>query len=211
LNQKEFARRRKQLMRMMGRGAIAIAPAAPMKIRNRDVEYDYRQDSDFHYLTGFPEPEAVAVLIPGRKQAEYVLFCRERDPERETWDGLRAGQSGAVEQYGAEDSFPIGDIDDILPGLIEQCERVYYTIGVNPEFDQQVIGWVQKLRSQANKGTHTPQEFVALDHLLHDMRLYKSRAEIAAMRKAARIAATAHQRGMVLCEQVCANMSFMPS
>jgi len=200
LNQKEFARRRKQLMRMMGRGAIAIAPAAPMKIRNRDVEYDYRQDSDFHYLTGFPEPEAVAVLIPGRKQAEYVLFCRERDPERETWDGLRAGQSGAVEQYGAEDSFPIGDIDDILPGLIEQCERVYYTIGVNPEFDQQVIGWVQKLRSQANKGTHTPQEFVALDHLLHDMRLYKSRAEIAAMRKAARIAATAHHRGMVLCE-----------
>lgn len=200
MNQKEFARRRKQLMRMMGRGGIAIAPAAPMKIRNRDVEYDYRQDSDFHYLTGFPEPEAVAVLIPGRKQAEYVLFCRERDPERETWDGLRAGQAGAVETYGADDSFPIGDIDDILPGLIEQCERVYYTIGVNPEFDQQVIGWVQKLRSQANRGTHTPQEFVALDHLLHDMRLYKSRAEIAAMRKAAKIAAAAHQRAMVLCQ-----------
>ena len=199
MNQKEFVRRRKQLMRMMGHGGIAIMPAAPVKLRNRDVEHDYRQESDFHYLTGFSEPEAVLVLIPGRKQAEYILFCRERDPLRETWDGARAGQDGAIADYAADDAFPIGDIDDILPGLIEQCERVYYTLGIHPEFDHQVVSWVQQLRSQVNRGTHTPQEFVALDHLLHDMRLYKSRAEISAMRKSARIAARAHERAIGAC------------
>jgi len=182
---------------MMGKGGVAILPAAPVRVRNRDVEYPYRQDSDFYYLTGFPEPEAVAVLIPGRKQAEYILFCRESDPERETWDGRRAGQDGAMEHYGAEDAFPITDIDDILPGLLEQCERVYYTIGSNAEFDKHLLGWVNTLRSRS--GAQTPHEFVALDHLLHDMRLYKSRAEIGALRKAAKIAAKAHKRAMAHC------------
>ncbi|TLY88475.1 MAG: Xaa-Pro aminopeptidase, partial [Gammaproteobacteria bacterium] len=91
----EFARRRRQLMRLMGRDSIAVLPAAPVRHRNSDVEYPYRQDSDFHYLTGFGEPEAVAVLVPGRPQAEYILFVRERDPTRETWDGRRAGPAGA--------------------------------------------------------------------------------------------------------------------
>ncbi|MFO1394773.1 MAG: Xaa-Pro aminopeptidase [Steroidobacteraceae bacterium] len=196
LRKDEFARRRRQLMRMMGRGAIAILPAATEKLRSGDSHYPYRQDSDFHYLTGFGEPEAVAVLVPGRAQAEYILFVRERDPVRETWDGRRAGPEGATRDYGADDAFPIGDIDDILPGLIEQCGRVYYTMGVHPEFDQQVIGWVNTLRSQAKHGKHTPHEFVALDHLLHDMRLYKSRGEIAVMRHAAKISVNAHLRAM---------------
>jgi Xaa-Pro aminopeptidase len=199
MNAKEFARRRRQLMRMMGKGGIAILPAAPPKIRNRDAEFPYRQDSDFIYLSGFEEPEAVAVLIPGRSHGEYVLFCRERDPVRETWDGRRAGPEGAVEHHAADDAFPIGDIDDILPGLIEQSERVYYTMGVHPEFDGRLMGWVNSLRSQVGKGCHTPQEFVALDHLLHDMRLYKSRTEAGVMRKAARIAADAHARAMRAC------------
>ncbi len=194
----EFDRRRRQLMRMMGKGAIAILPAAPVKHRNGDVEYHYRQDSDFQYLTGFPEPEAVAVLVPGRPQGEYVLFVRDRDPARETWDGARAGPDGAVQQYGADDAFPISDIDDILPGLLERCARVFYTMGVNLEFDQQVIGWVNTLRAQAKHGLHTPQEFVALDHLLHDMRLYKNRAELDVMRRSGAIAATAHRRAMRL-------------
>lgn len=116
MNQKEFPRRRRQLMRMMGSDAIAILPAAPVRTRNRDVEYNYRQDSDFYYLTGFAEPEAVAVLMPGHG-AEYILFCRERDAEREAWDGDRAGPEGAVDEFGADDAFPIADIDDILPGL----------------------------------------------------------------------------------------------
>lgn len=192
----EFARRRRQLMKMMGKGGIAILPAVPQKTRNSDVQYHYRPDSDFFYLTGFAEPEAVAVLIPGRAHAEYVLFVRERDPARETWDGHRAGPEGVTRDYGADDAFPIGDIDDILPGLMENCSRVYYTMGLHQEFDQRVIGWVNGLKTQARTGIVPPQEFVALDHLLHDMRLFKSRPELDAMRKSARIAVAAHQRAI---------------
>jgi len=195
----EFARRRRALMRLMGRGAIAIVPSAPVRQRNNDVEYNYRQDSDFYYLTGFSEPEAVAVLIPGREAAEYVLFVRERNKEREIWDGKRAGPDGAVAQYGADDAFPITDIDEILPGMMESRERVFYTMGLNQEFDQRVVGWVNSLRAQARSGLHPPQEFVALDHALHDMRLFKSRGEIGLMRRAGQIAAGAHVRGMRFC------------
>lgn len=199
MNPKEFARRRRQLMRMVGKGGIAILPAAPTRVRNRDVEHAYRQDSDFHYLTGFPEPEAVAVLMPGRPHGEYVLFCRDRNPERETWDGRRAGPEGAVRDYGADDAFPVCDIDDILPGMLEHSERVYYTIGLNAEFDQRLLGWVNQLRAASKTGVTTPAEFVALDHLMHDMRLFKSRGEVATMRKAAKIAAAAHVRAMRAC------------
>ncbi|NJO12482.1 MAG: Xaa-Pro aminopeptidase [Gammaproteobacteria bacterium] len=192
----EFARRRRQLMRMMGRDGIAIVPAAPVRVRNSDVEYEYRQDSNFHYLTGFPEPEAVAVLIPGRPHGEYVLFVRDRDPGRETWDGSRAGPDGATRQYGADDAFPIADIDEILPGLLENRSSVYYTMGIHTDFDQRVVGWVNSLRASARQGAQTPQEFVALDHLLHDMRLYKSRSELDKMRQAAQIGIQAHARAM---------------
>jgi len=195
----EFERRRRQLMRLMGRDSIAIVPAAPVRHRNGDVEYAYRQDSDFHYLTGFPEPEAVAVLIPGRDAAEYVLFVRERDAERETWDGRRAGTTGATREYGADDAFPIADIDEILPGLMEDRGRVFYAMGTHPEFDQRVVGWLNRLRAQAQNGGHTPQEMVTLDHVLHDMRLYKSRAEVALLREAARIGSLAHVRAMRAC------------
>ncbi len=192
----EFAKRRRQLMRMMGKDAIAILPAAPVRLRNGDVDYLYRPDSDFYYQTGFPEPEAVAVLLPGRPQGEYVLFLRDRDPAREIWDGARAGPKGAVRDYGADDAFPIQDIDEILPGLLERCSRVFYTMGTHPEFDQRVIGWVNRLRAQTKQGLHTPQEFVALDHPLHELRLFKSRAELAAMRRAGRIACAAHRRAL---------------
>ncbi|AYF89537.1 MULTISPECIES: Xaa-Pro aminopeptidase [unclassified Pseudomonas] len=192
----EYARRRKALMAQMEANSIAILPAAPVHIRNRDVEHVYRQDSDFQYLSGFPEPEAVLVLIPGREHGEYVLFCRERDPERELWDGLRAGQDGATRDFGADDAFPIGDIDDILPGLIEGRSRVYYSIGTNTEFDQHLMEWVNTIRSKARQGAQPPKEFVALDHLLHDMRLYKSAAEVKVMREAAEVSARAHVRAM---------------
>src|SRR5476649_2595648 len=195
----EFARRRTQLMRLMGNDAIAILPAAPPRQRNNDVEYNFRQDSDFYYLSGFNEPDAVAVLIPGRELAQYILFVRERDREREIWDGKRAGPAGAVEEFGADDSFPITDIDEILPGLMEKCSRVYYTMGLNQEFDQRVVGWVNTLRSQARNGAHPPQEFVALDHVLHDMRLFKSRGEQSLMRRSGQIAARAHVRAMQFC------------
>ncbi|WP_295472305.1 Xaa-Pro aminopeptidase [uncultured Pseudomonas sp.] len=195
----EYARRRKALMAQMEPNSIAILPAAAVAIRNRDVEHVYRQDSDFQYLTGFPEPEAVAVLIPGREYGEYVLFCRERNPERELWDGLRAGQEGAVRDYGADDAFPINDIDDILPGLIEGRDRVYSAMGSHAEFDRHLMEWINSIRSKAHLGAQPPNEFVALDHLLHDMRLYKSAAEVKVMRYAAQVSARAHVRAMQAC------------
>ena len=199
MSPKEFAKRRRQLMRMIGKGGIAIIPASLAKIRNHDVEYFYRQDSDFYYLTGFAEPEAVLVLVPGRLHGEFVLFCRERDPEREIWDGRRAGTSDAVTEYGADDAFPIADIDEILPGIIERCERVYYAMGLHPDFDQRLIGWVSALRDPGSSGGPAPDQFITPGHMLHDLRLYKSRAEISRMRRAAKIAVRAHKRAMAIC------------
>lgn len=200
MNIKEFARRRKRLVQMMDKDSVAILPAAPVRMRNRDVEYPYRPDSDFFYLTGFAEPEAVMVIVPGRPHGEYILFCRENDPVMETWNGPRAGQDGAIEEYGADDSFPIDDIDDILPGLLENKSRVFYTMGIHKEFDQRLIGWVNRLREQSRAGIHTPGEFVAIEHHLHDMRLYKSPYEITRMRRAAKISAKAHIQAMRACK-----------
>ncbi len=195
----EYKRRRRQLMRIMGSRSLAILPAASLSIRNRDVHFPYRQDSDFYYLTGFPEPEAIAVLVTGRPQGEFILFCRSHDEEKERWDGLRAGQNGAVKTYGADESFPIGGLDDILPGILEQTDRVYYAMGCNADLDHRLAGWVNRLRAAARSGVRGPIEFVALDHYLHDMRLYKSQAELKVMRKAASISAQAHRQLMLNC------------
>ena len=199
MKKKEFSRRRQRLMEAMGASSIAIVPTSPVRTRNRDVDYIYRPDSDFHYLCGFDEPEAVAVLIPGREQGEFLLFCRERDPVKEAWDGSRAGLEGACTDYGADDAFPISDMDDILPGLIENRSSIYYAMGFDAGFDQRVIGWVSRVRERARAGISSPAEFVALDRILHDMRLVKSREELRAMRHAMDISADAHRRAMAMC------------
>lgn len=186
-------------MRMMGKHSIAIIPTAPELIRNRDVDYPYRPDSDFYYLCGFPEPEGVLVLVPGRPHGEFILFVRDRDPDKETWHGRRAGPEGACEVYAADDAFPVGDIDDILPGLLEGRERVFYTMGIQHDFDSQLMGWISQIRDASRSGQRAPNEFISLEHLLHDMRLYKSAAELRQMRKAAQIAAAAHKRAMRMC------------
>ena len=196
MNITEFKRRRKQLMRMMGKNSIAILPTAPESVRNRDVHYPFRPDSDFYYLTGFNEPEAVAVLIPGRKHAEYILFCRAKDETKAMWDGPMAGQEGAVEVYGADDSFPITDLDEILPRMLEEKSRVFYAMGCNSDLDHRLSEWITRIKSKARSGMQSPMEIVELDHYLHDMRLYKSRSEISAMRKAANISAAAHKKVM---------------
>ncbi|MCP4410598.1 MAG: Xaa-Pro aminopeptidase [Gammaproteobacteria bacterium] len=199
MNPGEFAKRRKALMRRMGGESIAIIPSAGVQFRNRDIDFPFRQDSDLLYLTGFNEPESVAVLVPGRKQGQYVLFCRERDEDKELWYGRRSGLQGAVSQHAADDAFPISDLDEILPGLLEQRKRVYYTLGRSVEFDQRLMGWVNQIRAKARSGSHVPHEFISLDYLLHELRLHKSRAEIAAMKKAAGIAVSAHRRAMRAC------------
>ena len=192
----DYANRRRELMRLMRDGAIAILAAAPERRRNRDVFYPYRQDSDLLYLTGFPEPDAVAVLVPGREQGEFILFCRERDPQRELWDGDIVGQERAVSDYGADDAFPIDDIDEILPGLLEGRERVYCNMGRDPEFDKHLFTWVNQVRDKVRSGARAPGEFLALEHLLHEMRLVKDRTELEVMRRAARASSEAHRRAM---------------
>ena len=196
ISKQEFARRRKALMAMMEPNSIAIVPAAPERIRSRDTEHHYRQDSDLFYLSGFAEPKAVLVLIPGREHGEYVLFVRERNRERETWDGYRAGPEGAISEYDADDSFPIDDIDDILPGLIEGRERVYYAMGKDSEFDKQVMDWVNTIRAKVRSGATPPGEFLDLSHFLNELRLFKSAAELRVMKEAGEISARAHVRAM---------------
>ena len=198
MNANEFSRRRRHLMEAIGSGGIAILPAATEKVRSRDTLFDYRPDSDFYYLSGFVEPESVVVLIPGRAEGEFLIFCRDRDPERELWDGKRLGPKDAIEALDCDDAFPIADLGDILPGLLEKSERVYYSMGISPEFDQRLLGWISELNAKRQSG-HAPSEIVALDHLLHEMRLFKSRAETAVMRKAAKIAVAAHRRAMKAC------------
>ena len=200
LNTKAYIKRRKQLMHMMTENAVAILPSSPTLVRNRDVEHGFRQDSDFMYLSGFNEPDSVIVLIPGRKQGEYVLFCRDRDLKKETWNGRRFGPEGVIEHFAADDAYPIDDLEEILPGLMENRESVYYSIGLNPAFDKHVLKCVNDLRAQSRRGTRAPYEFVSLEYLLHDMRLYKSREEISLMRKAAKISVQAHINAMKKCE-----------
>ena len=198
MHRHEFARRRRRLMDMMGEGSIAIVPTSPARPRNRDVEFPFRPDSNFYYLTGFGEPEAVAVFVPGRDEGEFVMFCRERDPAAEQWHGARLGLEGVRERHGADDAFPIDDLDDVLPGLLEDKSRLYYAMGHYQEFDRRMLAWVAHVRAGARWGGGL-EELVMLDHLVHEMRLFKSRAEIGVMSKAAQVSAAAHERAMRIC------------
>ena len=196
LDPREYPKRRRQLMQLMSPNSIAIVPSAPVTVRNRDVEHPFRQDSDFYYLSGFAEEHSVLVLIPGREHGEYVLFCQEKIKEQEIWTGRRVGPEAAPKVLGCDDAFPISDIDDILPGLIEGKDRIYASLGVSPEFDRQLMQWVNHIKAQVRNGATPPHEFSALDHLLHDIRLIKSPAEVALMQRACDISADAHTRAM---------------
>jgi Xaa-Pro aminopeptidase len=195
----EYRRRRKALMGMMTAGSIALVPAASVRLRNRDTEYLFRQDSDFYYLTAFAEPDAVLVLAPGREHGEVILFCRERDRRAELYHGERLGPERAVDALGLDDAFPLSDMDDILPNMLEGRERIYLTLGEYPDFDNKVLHWVNSIRAREAGGAVPPGEFVALKHLLHEQRLYKSAAEVRIMREAARITCQAHRRAMAAC------------
>jgi len=196
----DFADRRTKLMDLIGDDAIAIIPSAELKTRNNDADFIFRQDSDFLYLTGFNEPEAVAVLVPGREGSQYILFCREKDPKAEQWTGRMAGLEGAIENHAADDAFPITDIYEIIPGLMEKRSKVYYNVGNNLEFDKQVISWVNSLQTKVRNGIQAPHEFVSLNIFLHEMRLIKSAAEQSLMRQAAAVSVNAHTRAMQVCK-----------
>ncbi len=204
MKQSEFARRRRLLMQQTGNNNIVVIASAQTKIRNRDVEYPFRQESDFYYLTGFSEPDTVAVFIPGREQGEYILFCREYDPQKALWEGAHAGLEGAVNDYGADDAFPIDDLDEILPGMLENKGVVYYPMGRDSDLDHKILEWTNDIRNQSRTGISAPVEFISLEHVLHEMRLFKSSAEIKLMREAAEVSAKAHIRAMQSCAS-CTN------
>jgi Xaa-Pro aminopeptidase len=200
ISRNEYAKRRQQVLAQIGTGSIAIIHSSTLKTRNHDAEYVFRQDSDFYYLTGFNEPEAVAVLIPDRAEGEYVLFCRERDPAAEQWTGYRAGIEGAKTQYDADESYPISQLAEIMPKLLANRAQVYYRLGMDWTFDQQVFTWLNSVRAQVRAGVKAPQTFKVLDEIIHEMRLIKSEAELAMMRHAANTSARAHTEAMRMCQ-----------
>ncbi len=180
---------------MLGDG-IAILTTAHHQLRNGDVLFQFRPDSDFFYLTNFPEPEAVAVFIPNRVEGEFMLFCRQKDPAKEQWDGLRAGLEGAVKDYGADQAFPIEQLDQHLPALLDNRDKVFTMMGRYPEFDSELLNNINAVRSNRRSGAHAPGEYVDLRHILHEMRLIKKKDEIKIMRAAGKLAAAGHIRAM---------------
>lgn len=193
--QMPFARRRARLLERMGDDAIAIIATRAEMYRNRDADYKFRADSSFYYLTGFAEPEAVAVLQTGSDQP-YTLFCRERNREMEIWNGLRAGTEGAVSQYAADQAFTIEQLDEQIIALISGKKRLYVRLGQDAAFDLRVTGWLKKIAANQRQGGQGPVEIIQLDSLLDEMRLFKDTHEIDLMRRAAQISAQAHVRAM---------------
>lgn len=196
----EWEKRRKSLLKKVGPTALVLLPAAPSVTRNADYEFPYRQNSDFYYLTGFEEPEAIMVLAPKRPQGEFILFNRPRHREKEIWEGPRAGQDGARKKHGAEQAFPIQDFAEKLPELLIGRKEVYYQMGINKDVDRILLGAMHELRGKVRKGISYPTTLMDLGEIIHEMRLIKSPAEIQIMRKAANIAADAHIRAMKTCK-----------
>lgn len=184
---------------MIGDG-IAILTTAHHQSRNGDVLFQFRPDSDFYYLTHFPEPEAIAVFAPGRAEGEFILFCREKDPLKELWDGRRAGIEGAVETYGADQAFPIQEFNQRLPDFMDNRDKVYTMMGRYPEFDSEILSSIKQVRDKHRSGVHAPWEYVDLRHVLHEMRLIKKKDEMNIMRNAAKLAAAGHVRAMQFTE-----------
>jgi Xaa-Pro aminopeptidase len=199
LKMAEFSKRRKQLMKKIGPNSIFILNAAPLVFRNNDAAYPYRQKSDFYYLTGFVEPEAVLVLAPKRKEGEFVLFNRPKNRAEEIWEGVRAGQKNAKTHFGADESFPYDMLDATLPELLAGRDEIHYSLGLDIPFDQILLNAVNKLRGKVRNGTQPPFAFIDITPTLHEMRLIKSPAEISLMRQAAEISAKAHRVAMQKC------------
>jgi Xaa-Pro aminopeptidase len=192
-NPTEYRQRREQLMAKIGSGT-AIFRSAPAAVMHNDVEYAYRQDSDFFYLTGFNEAEAVAVLAPHHEEHKFVLFVQPKDLEEETWHGYRAGVEGAKELYGADEAFPIAELAEKLPKYLEKADRIYYHFGRDRTFDQTVLNHWQRLMATYPKRGTGPTAVEDSNIILHPMRLVKSETELALMRKAANISVAAHNR-----------------
>jgi Xaa-Pro aminopeptidase len=176
-------------------GGVAVIPTAPERVRNRDTHYPYRFDSHFYYLTGFPEPEAVAVIVAGAKPRS-LLFCREKNEERETWDGFRFGPAAAQARFGFDEAYPIGELDARLADLLADQPALHFPVGADPAWDARAMGWLNAVRARARTGVAAPDRVQDVRSLIDEMRLVKDDREIALMRRAAAISAAAHRRAM---------------
>ncbi len=199
ITKQEFARRRKRLLEKMADHSIAIVPATPHPIRNRDVEYPYHPDSDFYYLSGFAEPQAVLVLKRMGRKRSWMLFCQERDSEMEQWVGERLGTERAVSQLGAQQSWPISAWEEQLPALLDGVDHLYFNLGAGHKVEVTLLKQLDRLRQRSRAGVRYPRSIHQLDPLLHEMRLIKSSAELRLMRRAAAISAEAHRHAMQQC------------
>lgn len=189
-----YRERRLRLAAQMGAG-VAVIPTAPERLRNRDSHYPYRFDSYFHYLTGFPEPEAVLVLVVNGG-VKSILFCRDRDEEREIWNGFRYGPEGAREAFGMDEAHSITQLDEMMPRLLADQPDLFFDLGADPSWDTRVVGWLNAVRAQARNGVTAPAGIRDVRALLDEMRLIKDAHELATMRRAAEISGAAHRRAM---------------
>ena len=184
-----------EFMRRMNQKSVAIIPSAREVTRSNDTHYRFRQDSDFYYLTAFEEPEAIAVIVPSREQ-KYTLFVRPRDPEREIWDGRRAGVEGAKKHFGADEAFPTEEFPGKLEGILDGAEKLYYRLGVNADLDELVVRTIARMRALNRKPIHPPTTIIDPATIVHEMRVVKTGEEIELMQRAADIAAAAHVEAM---------------
>jgi Xaa-Pro aminopeptidase len=194
---KSFSDRRRHLSSQMQQG-VAIIPTAPEQVRNRDAHFPYRFDSYFYYLTGFREPEAVLVIVAGVEEgvSKRILFCREKNAEREIWDGFRFGPEAAQETFGFDEAYSIAKLDELMPKLLAGQHAIYYSLGHNEAWDARVVGWINQVRQQSRSGIAAPAEIRDVHLLLDEMRLFKAPEELRVMRHAAKISGGAHRRAM---------------
>jgi Xaa-Pro aminopeptidase len=195
----EYRQRQQQLIDKIGNGT-AIFRSAPMAVMHNDVEYTYRQNSDFYYLTGFNEPDAVAVFVPHHSEHKYILFVQPKDPLKETWTGYICGIEGAKELYGADEAYPIGELNEKLPQYLEKADRLFYHLGLDRNFNDTIIShWQRQIAAYPRRG-FAPLSLNDTNPILHPMRQVKSEAEIEMMRKTTKISAEAHLKAMDFAE-----------
>ncbi|KTD60442.1 proline aminopeptidase P II [Legionella santicrucis] len=201
ISQQEYQTRRKSLTQKLPAGSIAIIPAAHESLRNGDAHYRFRQESNFYYLTGFNEPDALLILISG-SDMHSILFNRPRNPMEEQWTGKRLGQDGALSELGMHASFPIECIADELPKLLSGKTAIYYALARNSEVEKIIMQALEKVKSQVRRGVKVPEQLCDLEPILGEMRLFKSEAELELMRRAASISVNAHKQAMRRCKHL---------
>ncbi|MCS5712567.1 aminopeptidase P N-terminal domain-containing protein [Candidatus Berkiella aquae] len=200
LSQSSFKARRQKVFAQMHDNSIAVLSAAPLQHRNSDTEQPFRQDSYFYYLTGFDETFAIAVLLKQAGKEKFILFCQERDPSAEQWTGSRAGIHGAMEHYGADEAYSISEASLRFNALFADIQTIYFLINNNPAFDKKLLSWVETQRQKARKGVDAPSKFIDLRLILDEMRLFKTKEEIAILSQTCELSAHAHVQAMKNCK-----------